>query len=167
VGVLAVHVGAVDRDRLHDHQKYPEHTHCAKFEPGNIPTKLSLTVFAGGRLRLVLQNWKTGNFGTSRDRGGWLCGAIVLSWHVRSPASGGRSRWPRPADIPADTPAGVFAVKEQSGASAVEIVKCVGSGWQQPYMSLRPSRRPQPSLCSRGWGLNPSEDSSPDARASR
>jgi len=30
------------------------------------------------------------------------------------------------------------------------------SGMGKPYMSLRPSRRPQPSRCSQGWGLNPS-----------
>jgi hypothetical protein len=28
-----------------------------------------------------------------------------------------------------------------------------GSAQMQPYMSLRPSRRPQPSSCLRGWGL--------------
>jgi hypothetical protein len=33
---------------------------------------------------------------------------------------------------------------------------CDGSGMGKPYMSLRPSRRPQPSRCSQGWGLNPS-----------
>jgi hypothetical protein len=48
-----------------------------------------------------------------------------------------------------------FFYQEQCDASAVGICKCVGSG-MGTYMSPRPSRRPQPSRCPRGWGLNPS-----------